>query len=181
MKIALSFAVVALASMLSASHAAGFALSSPTVTDGAALPDLHVHGRCGHPGGNLAPELSWSGVPAGTESFAVTVYDPDAPHPGGWWHWVVFDIPASAHSLPQGAATGSGLPAGAIESPTDFGKPGYGGACPPPGDAHHYVFTIYALRVAKLGLDATADHDTVNAAIVRNTLDKATLTATYER
>jgi Raf kinase inhibitor-like YbhB/YbcL family protein len=181
MKMALSFAAAVVASMLSASHSAKLMLSSPTVTDGHTLPDIHVYNGYGCNGGNISPELSWSGAPAGTKSFAVTVHDPDAPQEGGWWHWIVFDIPANVSRLPEGAGNGAGLPAGAVESLTDSGKPGYGGACPPPGKPHRYVFAVTALKVAKIGLSADASPAAVDTAIERNSLGKATITATYGR
>ena len=109
--------------------------------------------------GNISPSLSWKDPPAGTKSFAVTVYDPDAPTGSGWWHWVVFNLPADVRSLPAGAgnpASGK-LPKGAVQSLTDFGAPGYGGPCPPRGDRpHRYVFTVHALKVDKLDLDEKA-------------------------
>ena len=181
MKMALSFAAVVVASMLSASHAAKFTLSSLTVADGHTLPEIHVYNDYGCTGANRSPELSWSGAPAGTKSFAVTVHDPDAPHDGGWWHWIVFDIPANVSRLPEGAGNGAGLPAGAVESLTDSGEPGYGGACPPPGKPHRYVFAVTALKVAKLGLNADAAPAAVDAAIAHNSLGKATITALYGR
>src|SRR3954465_14424129 len=109
-------------------------------------------------GQNVSPQLSWSGAPAGTKSFALTLYDPDAPTGSGWWHWVVYDIPATATELPQGAGSGKApLPAGTVQGKTDFGAAGYGGAGPPPGDKpHRYVFTVYALKVDKLDLPADA-------------------------
>ncbi|MGC9952795.1 MAG: YbhB/YbcL family Raf kinase inhibitor-like protein [Rhizomicrobium sp.] len=179
MKMALSFAVAVVASMLSASHAAKLTLSSPTVANGRTLPDVHVYNDDGCTGANRSPELSWSGAPAGTKSFAVTVHDPDAPHEGGWWHWLVFDISAGARGLPEGAGNGAGLPAGAIESRTDFGKPGYGGACPPPGNPHRYVFAVYALKTAKLGLKSDDAPAKVDGAIRHNSLGQATITALY--
>ena len=181
MKMALSFAAVVVASMLSASHAAKFTLSSLTVADGHTLPEIHVYNDYGCTGANRSPELSWSGAPAGTKSFAVTVHDPDAPHDGGWWHWIAFDMPANVSRLPEGAGNGAGLPAGAVEGLTDSGEPGYGGACPPPGKPHRYVFAVTALKGAKLGLNADAAPAAVDAAIARNRLGKATITALYGR
>lgn len=165
----------------SSANAAPFALASPTLADGKVLPDAQVLNSYGCKGGNISPALSWTSPPAGTNSFAVTVHDPDAPHEGGWWHWLVFDIPASASGLPANAGSGAGLPAGAVESVTDFGKPGYGGACPPHGKPHRYVFAVTALKVAKLGLKADASPAAVAAAIAQNSLGKATITALYGR
>ena len=124
---------------------APFELRSPTVRDGGAIPAEHVFDGFGCSGANVSPALAWSGAPAGTRSFAVTVYDPDAPTGSGWWHWVVYDLPAEAEGLPAGAgAEGSELmPAGAVRGRTDFGAAGSGGPCPPEGGApHRYVFCL---------------------------------------
>jgi hypothetical protein len=153
--------VIPLASFLFASgvQAADFEATSPTFVDGKFLPAAHVLEGFGCHGGNRSPAIAWSGAPPGTKSFAVTLYDPDAPTGSGWWHWTVFNIPAAVASLPEGAGspTGPGLPDGAIQGRTDFGAPGFGGACPPEGDPpHHYVLTVWALKVEKLPLDASA-------------------------
>src|SRR5262249_62034069 len=141
-------------------HAAGaFKLESPTIKPGATLTEAQVANTFGCTGRNISPALQWSGAPAGTKSFAVTLYDPDAPTGSGWWHWVVFNIPASATSLPEGAGTadGSKLPEGAAQGRTDFGSPGFGGACPPPGDKpHRYIFTAFALKTDKIDVPADA-------------------------
>ena len=114
----------------------------------------------------------------------MTVYDPDAPTGSGWWHWVVFNLPAGTASLPTGAGDGSGskLPPGAVESRTDFGKPGWGGPCPPAGDKpHRYVFTVHALKVDKLDLAADSPAAMVGFMINANRVGKASFTATYGR
>lgn len=164
--------------------AADFKLTSPDVRNGSTISDQHVFNSFGCQGGNLSPALAWSGAPAGTKSFAVTVYDPDAPTGSGWWHWVVFNIPASAKELPRGAgdAQAKGLPAGSIQSRTDFGKPGYGGPCPPAGDKpHRYQFTVYALKTDKLPLDENAPAAMVGFYLHQNLIQKAVLNASYGR
>jgi len=111
-------------------------------------------------GQNISPALNWSNAPAGTKSFAVTAYDPDAPTGSGWWHWVMYNIPADATGLVAGAGNGRNAPRGSQEGRTDFGSKGYGGPCPPAGDKpHHYHFTVFALKVDKLDVpgDATAE------------------------
>jgi Raf kinase inhibitor-like YbhB/YbcL family protein len=135
-------------------------------------------------GANQSPALSWSGAPAGTKSFALTVYDPDAPTGSGWWHWVVYNIPANVTSLPRDAGDASKnlLPAGSAQGNTDFGTPGYGGPCPPTGDKpHHYIFTIYALNTDKLDIPANATAAYVGFNIHAHVLGKSTLTALYGR
>jgi Raf kinase inhibitor-like YbhB/YbcL family protein len=135
-------------------------------------------------GDNRSPALAWEGAPAGTKSFALTMYDPDAPTGSGWWHWVVYDLPASATGLPEGAgaAAGTGLPAGAKQGRTDFGSKEYGGAAPPPGHGpHRYIFTLYALNTDKLDVPADASAAYVGFMIHFAKLGEAKLTASYQR
>lgn len=163
-------------------YAGSFTLVSKDMADGAMLREAQVLNGFGCLGGNLSPALEWRDPPAGTQSFAVTVYDPDAPTGSGWWHWVVFDIPVTARGLSAGAGSAGGddLPAGSIQSLTDFGAPGFGGACPPQGDApHRYVFTVHALDVPSLGLDAKAMPALVGFMLHHHTIGKAVLTARY--
>ncbi len=179
------FAMAVLFAASATAAAAGpFTLTSPNVKHGARVADKHVFNGFGCSGGNVSPALAWKNAPAGTKSFAVTVYDPDAPTGSGWWHWVVFNLPASTASLPAGAGDGSGskLPPGTVESRTDFGKPGWGGPCPPQGDKpHRYVFTVYALKTDKLDLAADSPAAMVGFMINANKLGKASFTATYGR
>jgi Raf kinase inhibitor-like YbhB/YbcL family protein len=128
--------------------------------------------------------LKWSGAPKDTKSFAVTVYDPDAPTGSGWWHWVLFNLPSSVTELAENAgdASGSALPVGAVQGRTDFGKGGFGGACPPVGDKpHRYIFTVYALKADKLDVPADATAALVGYMIHANQLAKASFTAKYGR
>lgn len=156
-----------------------FRLTSNDLKEGERLPEAQVFNGMGYSGGNRSPQLAWEGAPEGTKSFVVTCYDPDAPTGSGWWHWVVINIPGSAKELPGGAGSGSGLPTGAVQTRTDFGQPGYGGAAPPPGRTHHYIFTIHALKVEKLDLDPQSSAALVGYMTNMNSLGKATLTATY--
>jgi Raf kinase inhibitor-like YbhB/YbcL family protein len=132
-------------------------------------------------GGNLSPDLEWSGAPQGTQSFVLTIFDMDAPNGLGWFHWVVVDIPSTVSSLPTGAS-GSGIASiGALETRTDFGVPGYGGPCPPSGTAHRYRFVLSALRIPKLPIDANATPAMVGIYVEANKLDQASFTAVYGR
>lgn len=155
-------------------------LASPDMTEGGTLGAAQVFDGFGCTGANTSPALEWSGVPQGTESLVVTAYDPDAPTGSGWWHWTVFNIPADATGLASGAS-GDGLPGAAVEGRTDFGSPGFGGACPPPGSVHRYIFTVYALGVAELPLDEGASGAMVGFMARANALDAAALTVTYGR
>jgi Raf kinase inhibitor-like YbhB/YbcL family protein len=173
---AVTFFAAALIATTAAACAGGFSLSANALHEGGPIPRLYVYDGCN--GLNRSPELSWSGLPAGTKSFAVTVFDPDAPQAGGWWHWVVYDIPATTRGLPENASA-KALPQNAKQTQNDFGTPGYGGPCPPPGKVHRYVFTVYALKVVQLAVNGppakTAE------AIRRNALASASLTARYGR
>lgn len=122
------------------------------LTPGASLPLAQAYNRGGCHGANHSPQLRWSHAPAGTRSFAITLFDPNARNGRGWWHWVVWNIPARAHGLPDNAA--QRLPKNVHQSHNDFGSHGYGGPCPPPGETHHYVITVYALGTASLSMPA---------------------------
>jgi Raf kinase inhibitor-like YbhB/YbcL family protein len=163
--------------------ASGFRLDSTDVKDGATVPAAHVFNGMGCTGGNESPALAWHDPPAGTRSFAVTCYDPDAPTGSGWWHWQVFDIPASATGLPRGAGGATGArPGHAKQSRNDYGEAAYGGPCPPPGDKpHRYVFTVFALKVDTLDVPANASCALVGFMLNANKLGTASLTALYGR
>jgi Raf kinase inhibitor-like YbhB/YbcL family protein len=175
---------VVLGGLASAGAASALTLTSPEVKPNAKIADEQVFNGFGCSGQNISPALNWSGAPKGTKSFAITVYDPDAPTGSGFWHWVVANIPADATSLAKGAgdAKGSGMPAGALQIRTDFGAPGYGGPCPPKGDKpHHYHFTVFAVDVEKLDVDENATAAVVGFNLHFHTLGKATLTGMYGR
>ena len=169
------------ATISSAALANDFTLTSTDVAEGKTLSSAQILNGFGCTGGNKSPQLSWSAPPAGTKSFVLTVYDPDAPTGSGWWHWVVFNIPASARSLDTDASAHGTLPTGAVESRTDFGKPGYGGACPPPGKAHRYIFRLTALSTDKLDLDANASPALVGFSINASRLGETSIKAVYGR
>ena len=158
-----------------------FTVTSTDLTDGEVLPAPHTSGAMGVPGGeDRSPQLSWSGFPAETQGFAVTVYDPDAPTTSGFWHWAVTGIPASVTELPSDAAKG-GLPEGAVQLRNDAGFPGYVGAAPPAGHGpHRYFVVVHALDVADLGVPAEASPAYLGFNLFMHTLARATLVATFE-
>jgi len=167
-----------------AAAAQSMSVTSPDIAPGAKIADEQVFKGFGCEGGNISPALSWSGAPSGAKSFALSVYDPDAPTGSGFWHWVVFNIPPDVTSLAKGAGDpkGAGAPKGAVQSRTDFGVPGYGGPCPPKGDpAHHYLFTVFAVDTAKLDGDENTSAAVVGFMLHFHTLAKATLTGVYGR
>jgi Raf kinase inhibitor-like YbhB/YbcL family protein len=156
-----------------------FELTSRDVTDGQSLGAGQLFNGMGLTGGNLSPHLAWSGFPPETQSFAVTVYDPDAPTGSGFWHWVMFNIPPSVTSLPQGAGASGKEPQGAMQIENDYGTVGYGGPCPPAGKPHRYQFTIYALKTDKLDLKSNVHAAVVGFMTHMNLLGKATFTSMY--
>jgi Raf kinase inhibitor-like YbhB/YbcL family protein len=161
--------------------AAAFELNSPDIAPGAKLSLQQVYNAAGCQGANRSPALSWKDPPAGTRSFAVTLYDPDAPG-NGWWHWVVYDLPASSRGLSGDIGGSRTLPTGAHQGRNDFGETGYGGACPPQGDApHRYVLTVYALKLAHIALPPEASPSKFALLFEQAALAKASLTVRYGR
>lgn len=157
-----------------------FTLTSADITDGETLPLDHVYHGAG--GGNLSPHLAWSGFPAETKGFAVTVFDPDAPTGSGWWHWIVADLPADVTELPRNAGVvgDAGLPEGASHLRNDYSEFDYGGAAPPPGDHYHrYYFTVYALDTDDLGLTPQTSAAVASFTINAHALARAHLVATF--
>lgn len=170
--------------LISAASAADFQLSSPTLKPDATLPIEQVFNGFGCSGKNISPALSWTNPPAGTQSYALTVYDPDAPTGSGWWHWVVYNIPADTHALAEGAGTPEGkkLPAGTAQGRTDFGTTGFGGACPPEGDKpHRYIFTLHALNTPHLDIPEGATAALIGFMINAHRIEQTQFTAYYGR
>jgi len=165
-------------------HAGGFTLSSPDIKAGGMIAKSFEFNGFGCSGDNKSPALKWSGAPAGTKSFALTVYDPDAPTGSGWWHWMVINIPAATSELPAnaGAADSKTLPPGALQNRIDYGVHAWGGVCPPQGDkAHRYIFTVHALKVDKLDVPADATAALTGFMINANSIGTASFTAKYQR
>ncbi len=164
--------------------ASGFSLHSPQILPGQSMTRPQVYHGYGCKGGDHSPQLVWRDAPAATKSYALTVFDPDAPTGHGWWHWLIFNIPARIHrlQLDAGDPDRNLAPPGSVQSLTDFGRPGYGGPCPPRHDqAHRYRFTVYALDVERLAVSATTAATDVMNAIRAHVLDQAVLTAYYAR
>lgn len=165
-----------LALMAGIVQAADFTVSTDSPAKGQFLSAQFAN-VMGCQGSNVSPHVAWQGAPAGTKSFVVTMYDPDAPTGSGWWHWVVADIPASITELTPGAGSAPGkLPAGASPIRNDGGQPGYGGICPPVGQTHHYVITVHALKVEKLALPPNATAAMVGFMAFANGIGKASAT-----
>ena len=156
-----------------------FKLHSPDIRADSTVPMMHVYGGCG--GENVSPALEWHNPPPGTRSFALTVYDPDAPTGSGWWHWMMFDIPATENGLPRGAGNVDGRrPAGAVQVRNDYGEVAYGGPCPPRGDRpHRYIFTVFALKVGHIEVKPDSSAAMVGFNINANKIDEAGFTATF--
>lgn len=151
-------------------------LTSSELAEGHKLAATQVLAGMGCSGGNLSPSLSWSGAPQGTKSFIVTLYDPDAPTGSGFWHWSVFDIPGDSTGLDAGK-----LPLGAVAARNDFSQNGYAGACPPAGQTHRYIFSVYAMPQAKLPIDETASAAMVGFFATTSALASARISAEYGR
>ncbi|WP_284359507.1 YbhB/YbcL family Raf kinase inhibitor-like protein [Candidatus Phycosocius spiralis] len=173
-----TFAVAAVAS---SAWAEEFRLSSTSIAEGAKLSPTQVFEGFGCHGGNQSPQLTWTNAPVGTKSYAITAYDPDAPTGSGWWHWNVVNIPASVTELPTDASRKGALPKGAMEIRNDYGVSGFGGACPPPGEMHRYIFTVHALGIDKLDLPKEASNALAGFMIRANSIGKASITAVYNR
>ena len=157
--------------------APSFSVESDDVQDGQPQPDAHAHPSAG--GENTSPHLRWSGFPEETKSFAVTCYDPDAPTGSGFWHWVLFNLPAETTELATGASP-DGLPESAVEARNDWGEFGYGGAAPPPGDQpHRYVYTVFAVD-DMLDLPKEASPAYVGFNLTFHTLARAAIRPTYQ-
>jgi Raf kinase inhibitor-like YbhB/YbcL family protein len=175
------FLSFALLSPLSAQ--AGMTLSSTDIAPDTTISNDYVYNNFGCTGKNISPALTWENAPKDTKSFAVTVYDPDAPTGSGWWHWIIYDLGAFSTGVPRGMGSGAmSIPKYAHQATNDYGQASYGGPCPPVGSKpHRYIFTVYALKVEKLNIPAGATAAMVGFALNANTIEKAELTALYGR
>ncbi len=161
-----------------------FTLTSKDIAAGEFMTKAQEFNGFGCNGSDLSPQLTWSGVPEGTKSFAVTVYDPDAPTGSGWWHWQIVNIPHTVTKIATGAgnATKGLAPKGSMQIANDFGYRGFGGACPPKGHGiHHYRFTVHALSVEKLELPEGASGALTGYMINANTIATSTIESLYKR
>ena len=156
-------------------------VSSTSFQDGSRLPEKHVFNDWGFSGANLSPQLSWSGAPEGTSGYAVTCFDPDAPTPSGFWHWLLVGLPADVTSLEEGAGTPEQARQWlAFHVANDFGNKRYDGAAPPAGDQNHrYMFAVHALDTDDLGLDDTASAAVTAFTMGGHTLARGVITANY--
>ncbi|BBX25227.1 YbhB/YbcL family Raf kinase inhibitor-like protein [Mycolicibacterium alvei] len=159
-----------------------FTLASESVSDGGPLANDQVSGIMGAGGSDISPQLSWSGFPAETKSFAVTVYDPDAPTASGFWHWAVADLPATVTDLPAGAGDGGDLPGGAVTLTNDASLRRYLGAAPPAGHGpHRYYIAVHALPVESLGLPEGATPAYLGFNLFGQAIARAVIHGTYEQ
>ena len=169
-KLIATFALFALS--LTAQADGNFRLYS-SLPAGKTIPADYYWNNFGCTGQNQSPELHWKNVPSGAKSFAITFYDRDAPTGSGFWHYVAYNIPVNTNHVDIGELAAGKLPIGAVEGNTDLGKPGFFGPCPPVGRAHHYVYTVYALKVEKLEVPAGATAALTNFFFWQNSLGKA--------
>jgi Raf kinase inhibitor-like YbhB/YbcL family protein len=164
--------------------AASFSLTSSDLREGEKLAMPQVSGIFGAGGQDISPQLSWSGFPPGTQSFVVTMCDPEAPTVSGFWHWAVVNIPGNVTELPAGAGdeSGSGLPPGAFQLPNDARMARYCGAGPPEGHGRHrYIFAVLALDAEGIEIDKGATPAWLMFSLFNGTLGRAFLEGWYER
>lgn len=162
-------------------YAGDLKVTSTAFKNGGTLGNAYIFDSFGCTGQNVSPALTWSGAPPETKYYALMVHDPDAPTGSGWWHWVMINIPSTVTNLPEKAGnTGASLPVDAMQTPTDFGKVGYGGPCPPPGKPHRYIFKVFALK-DKIPVDERATAAMVGFYANQLKLAEGSITGYYGR
>ncbi len=166
--------LVAAAGIVLATTIGPLRIQSSDFSDSGVIPARAMAADCG--GENRSPQLQWSGAPKGTKSFALIVHDADAPIPGGFYHWVVYNLPAATNELSANVKLDS-----AQLGETSTGKAGYYGPCPPPGPTHHYTFTVYALDVARISAAAPLLAPDLQARIAGHVLARGVLRGTETR
>jgi len=160
----------------------GFTLTSADITNSQPLKMAQVSGIMGAGGEDVSPQLSWSGFPEETQSFAVTVFDPDAPTASGFWHWAVANLPATVTELPAGVGDGSLLPGDALTLCNDAGMRRFVGAAPPAGHGYHrYFVAVHAVSVEKLDLAEDASPAFLGFNLFMKSIARAVIYGTYEQ
>jgi Raf kinase inhibitor-like YbhB/YbcL family protein len=151
--------------------------------DGGIVPKENVFNGSGCSGANISPQFHWFNAPSGTKSFAITIFDLDVPTGGGWWHWVIFNIPGTIFELPAGAGNkeSRGLPPASVQCRNDYGEPGYGGPCPPTGSPHRYLVKVFALNVEKLLFGSETPSGKMAKQIETHSIGVARLTVKFGR
>lgn len=177
------FVVLALALFTTCAFAGDFKVTSPEFTANGTFSERQVYNQFGCNGENMSPELSWQGEPAGTKSFAVTIFDPDAPTRSGWWHWLVVNINKDVHHLAgdSGNPANGFMPDGVVQARNDYGTSGYGGPCPPVGKKHRYFITVWAVDVDRLPITPESSGAMVGFNLSDHVLGKAEVIVTYGR
>jgi Raf kinase inhibitor-like YbhB/YbcL family protein len=159
----------------------GFRFISAAWHEGGSVPPENLFNGSGCAGANVSPEFHWSGAPSGTRSFAITIFDPDAPTGAGWWHWVLFNIPGTVFELSAGAGGKGSIPPGSVQCRNDYGEWGYGGPCPPVGTTHRYFARVYAVNVEKLSSGPETPPEKVAKQIEEHSIGVARLTVKFGR
>jgi Raf kinase inhibitor-like YbhB/YbcL family protein len=179
-----TFAVLCVVAPRFAGNAAGaetFQVNVAGLKANDVIPARSVYNHAGCSGENISPEISWSGVPASAKSLAIVVWDQDAPVSGGFYHWVILNVPVGTKNLPEGAGNVANrkAPSGSIQLFNDWGEPGYGGPCPPGNSRHRYHFFVYALSAQQLPITARSRISEATAAIKKNSVASAEQVLVY--
>lgn len=180
----LLFTILFVSCSVNHAQSAGFVIQSSDIQSNSTISNKHVFNSFGCMGENIFPQISWKNAPKETKSFALTVYDPDAPTGSGWWHYVAINIPATYSELPAnfGEKDKFLTTDNIAQIRNDFGMYKFGGPCPPKGDKpHKYVFTIYALKSEMIELNEAATAANAGFMINQNMISKASFRAKYGR